>query len=256
MKKTLITILIVAALTITATSFAAENSNVRWTYTADLFNKYVASTSGINSHDEDVAQTSITAFHVPSGWYANIWGCAATKRPFDKDNDWASETDFTLGKEGKFAGLDYDARLAYWMLADIGNLEDADTLYGSFELSKTYDDLKLFGRDLAITPYAKFNIYTILSGEKWDGILVNGGIRSNLKINDFLSLQLGGMLAYHDGIFGVKKDYIYKIDGGLSWKLRENLTLRAPNISYYVPFGNNSNRDNELVIGTGLTFSF
>ena len=45
------------------------------------------------------------------------------------------------------------------------------------------------------------------------GVVINGGIDSDLRVNDFLSVQTRVMLAYDDGIYGFDNGFIGKVGG-------------------------------------------
>lgn len=244
-KKTIITIVVI--LTSIATLANAEESKFDFSFNSKIRSAYVAPI-GINVHDDPVVQSSITMTHEDfEGWFANIWYSGEFGSRFcDRKNDWATETDYTIG----WANDWFEWSVSYWDCGD--NLDNEyDIVFNSFKINNTFS----LENDQTLTPYIKLATYTCTDDYKGNGMAISTGLFHRLPIEKIGTLNSEATIIWGDGPLGTQSNsFMGKIGSSLNYKLNDKVTL-SPGLAYYFPISTlNDGRGEEFVIEFGISF--
>lgn len=247
MKKNLITICLV--LVLTSQCFATDDFT--YEFSTRWLDKYVTP-DGLNIHDEPVIQSSFTISH-KSGWYFNLWHSGEAGSHFlDKENDYATETDYGVGKVFQAWGLDVDFSVTYWDLEEQFAGGGLDLFFTRLNLGKTFE----IKQGQVLTPYFQVSNYLLTSSIDGDGWDFRAGFYHDIDLDKNLKVSSEIAVIYNDGYLLGDHGFLEKVGTNLSWKLGKNMTLILPSATLYFSFQDFKDRETELILGGGISYKF
>lgn len=245
---------------LTPITVAKEPENWDLHFSTTWKSAYV-SPGGALCHDSPVIETSLTKTNTNQEYFDITHYGEASSEWLDRENGFASEIDFTLGKFGKFdedfwlpffRGLDYNFGISYWAMEDMTDFGDTDTIFVYAKLSKTHELTK----DQSLTFYVKPTGYFIPSGVCDGGFNLSTGVYHNLKLAKKFSLCSEATLIYNDGIYGSKKGFVGKVGAALDYQVNEKLSAKIFGVELWSPISANNTCERQCVYSTGLSFNF
>jgi hypothetical protein len=230
----------------------AEETNspvFKTTITTDFFNRYVGP-SGLAYTKGAVYQPSVTVEH-ESGLYLSVWGSGAFK---NQDKYGGNEVDYVAGWAGDIGPVSINAGVGYYDFYELCNGRRENSWAMFIEVSKEYSFEDL---GLTLTPSIRFEEDIPEPGSSYrSNFYTTFGFELRKKIIEEVEIFLLPALTYDNGIYGER---CTTISGqiGADISVYEGLVLK-PSVTYYLPFQSESeeDRDNELVFGIGLEYSF
>ncbi len=247
---------LVLAMTLVASPVVADEHSPwapTWSWSTEVWSKYVAGPNGAVSYDKPVLQSSITATW-SNCLFVSIWSSKALGSGSARGNG-GNEVDWTIGCAKTFDnGVGVMVSFNYYDLS-------APTLFSSrgdlvqavFEVSYTWK-----AGVHTIVPYLRAEPSWVVGGIARDGIYYHVGVRHAWVLNSYLSLVDSFRLVYDpSGIYGLDPGWNARIDASLSWKLTDKLSLHAPMTRAFFPLSSfRDGRKNEFVLGIGMSGSF
>ena len=191
-----------------------------------------------------------------SGWYLNFchFGVPGSEYLNRENGFGGSEIDLGIGyydEDIYGTGLTANFLVSYWMLGDLADFKDLDTLFLLAQISKTFEV-----GEHSISPFVAINHYTIVNSLPFDGFIWKIGVNHGLRLSENISLASQGFLAYDEGTWGNNNGFISKIETGISWDIDRNLNIRPIALEYFHQINTHDAREDQFFLTTGATFKW
>ncbi len=214
--------------------------------------QYVGFDDGLVFYPDAVMQGNITLAH-RSGLFLDLWYSSGFNTAWS--TNWDDEIDYTLGWNGKINGdLDLSISATYFDNYGVGDLLYNDVVKGFVRIGLPTSKIN---ESFSLTPFASWTGYFIPDDKTpfEGGNVFALGLDSELAIACWLKVASTTVIGWDDGCFGVKPGSIFRHTSTVNVQISEHVTWNALEATIYVPLGNRNMR-NEVVLGTGLSWSF
>jgi hypothetical protein len=246
MKKLILVIAFVSAVFGALSANAAQNNGPTVIGKLGFANQYLAFGSG-SVLDPDPAMQSLLLVLYPNGWNWSLWNTTNFKK---WNSTLGSEVDYGFGWNGKVSEhVTLDAGIIYFDEPKVFKLGAGDIVYGHVYVSRDI---------LGLTGTVGYEKYVTMpnSGFKGGDIWHIGASKKNSFSDNQVTLSNSLALAYDNGGFGFDSGLLLRGIVTVDWKLSKRLTLTAPQLYYYVPLTVHDARKNDLVVYTGVSYTF
>lgn len=247
--KTLQTLIALLMSALLPTSAIAQDFTVKGQ--TIVRSRYVGFDDGLLLYPKGVLQGNLTLAHKKSGLFAELWYSSGFNT--DWSQSWDDELDYTVGWGGKVKNLDLILSLTYFDNHNIGTLPFNDVIKGFVRLGFSATKIN---ECFSITPFGSYTGYFIPDNETpfEGGNIFALGVDSELTLAPWLKVASTTAISWNDGAFGVRPGTSFRHTSTLNIPLSKNWIWNALETSFYVPLGNR-NMKNEVVLGTGLSWS-
>jgi hypothetical protein len=213
--------------------------------------QYVGFDNGLVFYPDGVIQGNITLAH-KSGLFLDL--CYSSGFNTDWSTNWDDELDYTLGWNGKVKNLDLTMSLTYFDNYSVGRMPYNDVIKSFFRLGFP---TKKVNEYFSLTPFGSYTGYFIPDNNTpfEGGNVFALGFDSEVTLTSRLKIASSTSIGWDDGGFGVKTGSIFKHSSTVNVQVSKHFTWNILEASVYVPLGNR-NMKNEVVWGTGLSWSF
>lgn len=220
-----------------------------FSFSTVALSQYVYAETGDNYHNKPVLQSEI-GMETRQGIYASIWHSTG----FDDNlsSDGGDEIDYFIGCAGDIGFISVDLGFAYFDSVNLFQGPKDDTFYLYAQLGHTFTVSAG-----SLTPLVKGNFY--INGDDSEvegGVVMCWGFDYEPPTPSWMSVPTSFRLAYDDGAFGNNAGIISRIGTEVRWVISEHLNITIPSVNLYFPLTTNDERDNEIVVGGGISVSF
>jgi len=228
------------------------------TATMKVYDKYISNDMAQRFYNKPVIQSDICVY-LPGGFSFDFWYSAGFNSALDGDFD--DEADYTLTWDGCISWANLTTELQYWDLHhEVMSLGSEDGF--SFRVRVAGPKISV-GRfhyiSLGLAPYVEQKFVQMLDGSSsGDGSLSFAGLLVSCNDKPDLSLSINSDVAvgYDDGAFGNSSAGILRVKYAWVWNFGGQMSVVFPEIIGSQPFGNNDEREREIMAGGGLSYQF
>ena len=206
---------------------------------------------GFDFSDGPVVQRWI-GLELVHGLYAEVWMSTGTNDD-ELSSDFADEIDYTLGWFRGGEKVDLNVGVSYWDLFELGESE-ADLLqfYAIPSITREYGLHTL-------NPFVKFEYLFAIDWPAPDdnnGWQVNFGTKHSWQPHVAFRFDHEASVWYDGGIVGSDPGWFLSYKAGPVWIPNARWEVRPLMVKASLPLDDDPVRENEIVVGSGMTFTF